>query len=165
MPFLITYWKQIASFLAILVFIGLVHHRGYVAGEASVQARWDAQKVLDLQAVDKAEAKTDTINLNSEKVTQDENTKLNTSDIATTDYYSSHPVPIPNNRMQQSTVRETSSSEVSSVSTATEQPNQNTTDTIPRADYEALANDCLATTIQLDNAQEWAKEQAQVNAE
>jgi len=165
MLFLMTYWKQLGIVILLSLAILGAYLRGHEAGEAKIQARWDAQKVLDLQAVAKAEAKTDTINLNSEKVTQDENTKLNTSDIATTDYYSSHPVPIPHNRVQQSTVRKTSSSEVSSVPTTTEQSNQNTTDTVPRADYEALANDCLATTIQLDNAQQWAKEQVQVNAE
>ena len=165
MPFLMTYWKQLGIVILLSLAILGAYLKGHEAGEAKIQARWDAQKVLDLQAVDKAEAKTDTINLNSEKVTQDENTKLNTSDIATADYYSSHPVPIPHNRVQQSTTRKTSSSEVSSVPTTTEQSNQNTTDTVSRADYEALANDCLATTIQLDNAQQWAKEQVQVNAE
>jgi len=94
MLFLMTYWKQLGIVILLSLAILGAYLRGHEAGEAKIQARWDAQKVLDLQAVAKAEAKTDTINLNSEKVTQDENTKLNTSDIATTDYYSSHPVPI-----------------------------------------------------------------------
>jgi len=60
---------------------------------------------------------------------------------------------------------ETNSSQVSTIPSFTEQSNDNTANAVSRADYEKLANDCLATTIQLDNAQEWAAEQVKLDAE
>jgi len=164
MPFLMTYWKQLGIVILLSLAILGAYLKGHEAGEAKIQARWDAQKVLDLQAVAKAEAKTEIIETNGNKVTENDNIQLQKTIDTTANYYSSHSVPTNPNRVQ-STTRKTSSSEVSSVPTTTEQSNQNTTDTVSRADYEALANDCLATTIQLDNAQQWAKEQVQVNAE
>ena len=162
MPFLMTYWKQLGLVILLATAIIGSYIRGHESGEAKIQAQWDAQKVLDMQAVAKAEAKTDAINSNSEKVTQDANKSFSTNLVDNSHYYNTHVVPT--NRMRQSN-REASSSEVSSVSTTTDKPNAEASDTISRADYEALANDCLATTIQLNNAQEWAEEQIKLDAD
>ena len=56
----------------------------------------------------------------------------------------------------------TSSGKMSIVSDPTRQSDEKTANTISRADYDSLADQCLATTIQLDNAQDWAKEQVKI---
>lgn len=160
MPFLLSYWKQVAIGLVVLVFIGLVHHKGYVAGKAAVQYEWDAQKLVDAQIAAEAANKTATIVVNSNKGTQNANVEFGKSKDATKGYYSTHAVP----GMRSSTklcnsTSKTNSSKVSSVSNIARQSEESTANSVSSADYEKLANECLETTIQLNNAQEWAQEQ------
>ena len=163
MPFLLDYWKQIAIGLAVLVFIGLVHHKGYVAGEAAVQTKWDAQKLLDAQVVAEAANKTATIVVNSNKGTEDANVKLSKSKESTKGYYSTHSVPGVHYATELcKPATKTDSSKMPSVSNSTRQSEESTANAISRADYEKLANECLETTIQLDNAQKWAQEQVTI---
>ena len=164
MPFLLMYWKQLAIVGAIVIILPVTFYKGYESGKAKIQAEWNQQQVVDAQAVAIADNKTATQVINAQKVTQDENTKLKQDISVNTDYYSHHTVHGVTYRMCKP-VTETSSSEVSTISTTTEQPNNETTNAVSRTDYEKLANDCLATTLQLDNAQEWAAEQVKVDAE
>ena len=164
MPFLLMYWKQLAIVGAIIIILPITYYKGFEAGKDKVQAEWNQQQVLDAQAVAIADNKTATQVINAQKVTQDENTKLKQDISVNTDYYSHHTVSGVTYRMCKP-VTETSSSQVSTIPSSTEQSNDNTTNAVSRTDYEKLANDCLATTIQLDNAQEWAAEQVKVDAE
>lgn len=164
MPFLLMYWKQLAIVGAIVIILPITYFKGYESGKAKIQAEWNQQQVLDLQAVAIADNKTATQVINAQKVTQNENLNLKQNLDSTHDYYSNHTVHGVTYRMCKP-VTETSSSEVSTISTTTEQPNNETTNAVSRTDYEKLANDCLATTLQLDNAQEWAAEQVKVDAE
>ena len=164
MPFLLMYWKQLAIVGAIVIILPITYFKGYESGKAKIQAKWNQQQVLDAQAVAIADNKTATQVINAQKVTQDENTKLKQDISVNTDYYSHHTVSGVTYRMCKP-VTETSSSQVSTIPSSTEQSNDNTTNAVSRTDYEKLANDCLATTIQLDNAQEWAAEQVKVDAE
>ena len=164
MPFLLMYWKQLAIVGAIVIILPITYFKGYESGKAKIQAEWNQQQVLDAQAVAIADNKTATQVINAQKVTQDENTKLKQDISVNTDYYSHHTVSGVTYGMCKP-VTETSSSEVSTISTIAEQPNNETTNAVSRTDYEKLANDCLATTLQLDNAQEWAAEQVKVDAE
>ena len=164
MPFLLMYWKQLAIVGAIVIILPITYFKGYESGKAKIQAKWNQQQVLDAQAVAIADNKTATQVINAQKVTQDENTKLKQDISVNTDYYSHHTVSGVTYRMCKP-VTETSSSQVSTIPSSTEQSNDNTTNAVSRTDYEKLANDCLATTLQLDNAQEWAAEQVKVDAE
>ena len=164
MPFLLMYWKQLAIVGAIVIILPITYFKGYESGKAKIQAKWNQQQVLDAQAVAIADNKTATQVINAQKVTQDENTKLKQDISVNTDYYSHHTVSGVTYRMCKP-VTETNSSEVSTIPSSTEQSNDNTTNAVSRTDYEKLANDCLATTLQLDNAQEWAAEQVKVDAE
>jgi len=164
MPFLLMYWKQLAIIGAIVIILPVTFYKGYESGKAKVQAEWNQQQVVDAQAVAIADNKTATQVINAQKVTQDENTKLKQDISVNTDYYSHHTVSGTSYGVFKS-VTKASSSQVSTISTATEQPNNETANAVSRTDYEKLANDCLATTIQLDNAQEWAAEQVKVDAE
>ena len=164
MPFLLMYWKQLAIVGAIVIILPITYFKGYESGKAKIQAKWNQQQVLDAQAVAIADNKTTTQVINAQKVTQDENTKLKQDISVNTDYYSHHTVSGVTYRMCKP-VTETSSSQVSTIPSSTEQSNDNTTNAVSRTDYEKLANDCLATTLQLDNAQEWAAEQVKVDAE
>ena len=164
MPFLLMYWKQLAIVGAIVIILPITYFKGYESGKAKIQAKWNQQQVLDAQAVAIADNKTTTQVINAQKVTQDENTKLKQDISVNTDYYSHHTVSGTSYGVFKP-VTETSSSQVSTIPTATEQPNNNTADSVSRTDFDKLANDCLATTLQLDNAQAWAAEQATINAE
>ena len=122
MPFLLGYWKQIAIGLAVLVFIGLVHHKGYVAGKAAVQAEWDAQKLVDAQVAAEAASKTATIVVNSNKGTQNANVEFGKSKYATKEYYSTHAVPgVHYSTKLCNSTSKTNSSKVPSVSNAARQ--------------------------------------------
>ena len=164
MPFLLMYWKQLAIVGAIVIILPITYFKGYESGKAKIQAEWNQQQVVDAQAVAIADNKTATQVINAQKVTQDENTKLKQDISVNTDYYSHHTVSGVTYRMCKP-VTEASSSQVSTIPSSTEQSNDNTTNAVSRTDYEKLANDCLATTLQLDNAQEWAAEQVKVDAE
>ena len=164
MPFLLMYWKQLAIVGAIVIILPITYFKGYESGKAKIQAKWNQQQVLDAQAVAIADNKTATQVINAQKVTQDENTKLKQDISVNTDYYSHHTVSGVTYRMCKP-VTEASSSQVSTIPSSTEQSNDNTANAVSRTDYEKLANDCLATTLQLDNAQEWAAEQVKVDAE
>ena len=63
------YWKQIVVGLSLLLSIGLIYHKGYTEGKASIQAEWDQQKIVDAQAVAIADNKTATIVTQSNKQT------------------------------------------------------------------------------------------------
>ena len=158
------YWKQLAIVGVIVIVLPVTFYKGYESGKAHVQALWNQQQVLDLQAVAIADNKTATQVINAEKVTQNENIKLKQNNTQYNDYYSQHAVAGTSYGVFKP-IGEASSSQVSTISTATEQPNNETANAVSRADYEKLANDCLATTIQLNNAQEWAAEQVKVDAE
>jgi len=164
MPFLLMYWKQLAIVGAIVIVLPVTFYKGYESGKAHVQALWNQQQVLDAQAVAIADNKTATQVINAQKVTQNENTKLKQDISVNTDYYSHHTVSGTSYGVFKP-IGEASSSQVSTISTTTEQPNNETANAVSRTDYEKLANDCLATTLQLDNAQEWAAEQVKVDAE
>ena len=164
MPFLLMYWKQLAIVGAIVIVLPVTFYKGYESGKAHVQALWNQQQVVDAQAVAIADNKTSTQDIKAQKVTQNENTKLNQDISVNTDYSSHHTVSGTSYGVFKP-VTEASSSQVSTISTTTEQSNDNTANAVSRTDYEKLANDCLATTIQLDNAQEWATEQDKVDAE
>ena len=164
MPTLLLYWKQLAIIGAIVIILPVTFYKGYESGKAKVQADWNQQQVLDAQAVAIADNKTATQVINAQKVTQDENTKLKQDISVNTDYYSHHTVSGTSYGVFKP-VTKASSSQVSTISTTTEQPNNETANAVSRTDYEKLANDCLATTLQLDNAQEWAAEQVKVDAE
>ena len=164
MPTLLLYWKQLAIIGAIVIILPVTFYKGYESGKAKVQADWNQQQVLDAQAVAIADNKTATQVINAQKVTQDENTKLKQDISVNTDYYSHHTVSGTSYGVFKS-VTKANSSQVSTIPSSTEQSNDNTTNAVSRTDYEKLANDCLATTLQLDNAQEWAAEQVKVDAE
>ena len=164
MIFLLSYWKQLAIIGAIVIILPVTFYKGYESGKAHVQAEWNQQSILDAQTVAIADNKTAALVINSQKVTQNENLNLKQNLDSTHDYYSNHTVHGVTYRMCKP-VTETSSSEVSTISTIAEQPNNETANAVSRSDYEKLANDCLATTLQLDNAQTWAAEQATINAE
>ena len=164
MPFLLMYWKQLAIVGAIVIILPITYFKGYESGKAKIQEEWTQQQVLDAQAVAIADNKTATQVINAQKVTQDENTKLKQDISVNTDYYSHHTVSGTSYGVFKP-IGEASSSQMSAISTTTEQPNNETVNAVSRSDYEKLANDCLATTLQLDNAQEWAKQQVEVNAE
>ena len=164
MPTLLLYWKQLAIIGAIVIVLPVTFYKGYESGKAHVQALWTQQQVVDAQAVAIADNKTATQVINAQKVTQNENLNLKQNLDSTHDYYSNHTVRGVTYRMCKP-VTKTDSGEMSTISTITEQPNNNTADSVSRSDYEKLANDCLATTLQLDNAQTWAVEQATINAE
>ena len=164
MPFLLMYWKQLAIVGAIVIILPITYFKGYESGKAKIQEEWNQQQVLDAQAVAIADNKTTTQVINAQKVTQDENTKLKQDISVNTDYYSHHTVSGTSYGVFKP-IGEASSSQMSAISTTTEQPNNETTNAVSRTDYEKLANDCLATTLQLDNAQEWAAEQVKVDAE
>ena len=164
MPFLLMYWKQLAIVGAIVIILPITYFKGYESGKAKIQAEWNQQQVVDAQAVAIADNKTATQVINAQKVTQDENTKLKQDISVNTDYYSHHTVSGVTYGVFKP-VTEASSSQVSTIPSSTEQSNDNTTNAVSRTDYEKLANDCLATTLQLDNAQEWAAEQVKVDAE
>ena len=164
MPFLLMYWKQLVIVGAIVIVLPVTFYKGYESGKAHVQAKWNQQQVADAQAVAIADNKTATQVINAQKVTQNENTKLKQDISVNTDYYSHHTVSGTSYGVFKP-IGEASSSQVSTISSSTEQSNNETADSVSRTDYEKLANDCLATTLQLDNAQEWAAEQVKVDAE
>ena len=158
------YWKQLAIVGAIVIVLPVTFYKGYESGKSHVQALWNQQQVVDAQAVAIADNKTATQVINAQKVTQNENTKLKQDISVNTDYYSHHTVSGTSYGVFKP-IGEASSSQMSTISTTTEQSNDNTTNAVSRTDFDKLANDCLATTLQLDNAQEWAAEQVKVDAE
>ena len=164
MPFLLMYWKQLAIVGAIVIILPITYFKGYESGKAKIQEEWNQQQVVDAQAVAIADNKTATQVINAQKVTQDENTKLKQDISVNTDYYSHHTVSGTSYGVFKS-VTEASSSQVSAVPETAKQLDNETANAVSRTDYEKLANDCLATTLQLDNAQEWAAEQVKVDAE
>ena len=164
MPTLLLYWKQLAIVGAIVIILPVTFYKGYESGKAKIQAEWNQQQVVDAQAVAIADNKTATQVINAQKVTQNENTKLKQDISVNTDYYSHHTVSGVTYGVFKP-VTEASSSQVSTIPSSTEQSNDNTADSVSRTDFDKLANDCLATTLQLDNAQAWAAEQVKVDAE
>ena len=164
MPTLLLYWKQLAIIGAIVIVLPVTFYKGYESGKAHVQALWTQQQVVDAQAVAIADNKTATQVINAQKVTQNENLNLKQNLDSTHDYYSNHTVRGVTYRMCKP-VTKTSSSQMSTISTIAEQPNNETANAVSRSDFDKLANDCLATTLQLDNAQTWAAEQVKVDAE
>jgi hypothetical protein len=164
MIFLLSYWKQLAIIGAIVIILPVTFYKGYESGKAHVQAEWNQQSILDAQTVAIADNKTAAQVINAQKVTQNENLNLKQNLDSTHDYYSHHNVAGIDYRVCNPSGK-TDSSEMPSVPNSTNQPNDNTTDTVSRTDFEKLANDCLATTLQLDNAQEWAMEQVKLNVE
>ena len=164
MPFLLMYWKQLTVIGAIIIILPVTYYKGYESGKAKIQAEWNQQQVVDAQAVAIADNKTATQVINAQKVTENDDTKLKQDISVNTDYYSHHTVSGTSYGVFKPNT-ETNSSQVSTIPSFTEQSNDNTANAVSRADYEKLANDCLATTIQLDNAQEWAAEQVKVDAE
>ena len=164
MPFLLIYWKQLAIIGAIVIILPITYFKGYESGKAKIQEEWNQQQVLDAQAVAIADNKTATKVINAQKVTQNENTQLTQDISVNTDYYSHHLVAGTSYGVFKS-VTEASSSQVSAVPETAKQLDNETANAVSRSDYEKLANDCLATTLQLDNAQTWAAEQATINAE
>lgn len=164
MPFLLMYWKQLAIIGAVIIILPITYYKGFEAGKDKVQAEWNQQQVVDAQAVAIADNKTIATNINSQKVTQDENLNLKQNLSSNNDYYSHHLVAGVTYRVCKP-VKETNSSEMPIVPDTAQQPNDNSTNAVSSADFEKLANDCLATTLQLNNAQDWAMEQVKVNAE
>ena len=164
MIFLLRYWKYLAAAFAIIAIVGTIHHSGYVAGKEKVQAAWNTQKVLDAQEAARAAAKTASIVVKSETGTQNANDLFKTEVDSNKGYYDIHSLPHPKLPIgvRKSAIGKTNSSQMSKLSSVAEQPDTTSADTVPRADFEKLANDCLATTIQLNNAQEWAAEQAKI---
>ena len=158
------YWKQLAIVGAIVIILPITYFKGYESGKAKIQEEWNQQQVVDAQAVAIADNKTATQVINAQKVTQDENTKFKQDISNSANYYSHHTVSGVAYGVFKP-VTEASSSQLSTIPSSTEQSNTTTSDSVSRTDYEKLANDCLATTIQLDNAQEWAAEQVKVDAE
>ena len=158
---LLKYWKQIAVVFTLLGILLFAHHAGYNSGKKEIQAAWDAQKLVDLKAAAQAEAKTTSIVVKSETETQHANDLFkNEVDRFKGFYNLSNIANITG--MRKPTLGKTNSSPVSQLSSDSGQLETTSADTVPRADYEKLANDCLATTIQLNNAQEWAAEQAKI---
>lgn len=158
---LLKYWKQIAAVFAVIGLLFVIHHSGYVAGKKEIQTAWDAQKLVDAQAAAKAAAKTATIVVNSETETQHANDLFkNEVDRFKSIYNNSN--SIPTTGVRKPTVRKANSSAVSQLSSNSGQFETTSADTVPRADYQKLADDCLVTTIQLNNAQDWAAEQAKI---
>ena len=164
MPFLLMYWKQLAIIGAIVIILPVTFYKGYESGKAKIQAEWNQQQVVDAQAVAIADNKTATQVINAQKVTQNENIKLKQNNTQYNDYYSHHIVPRTSYGVFKPNT-EACDSKMSTIPDTPTQSNDNTANAVSRADYEKLANDCLATTIQLDNAQEWAAEQVKVDAE
>ena len=161
MIFLLKYWKYLAATFAIVAFVFTIHHSGYVAGKEKIQAAWNAQKVVDAQEAARAAAKTTSIVVKSETETQHANDLFkNEVDRFKGFYNLSNIANITG--MRKPTLGKTNSSPVSQLSSDSGQLETTSADTVPRADFEKLANDCLATTIQLNNAQEWAAEQAKI---
>ena len=165
MPFLLMYWKQLAIVGAIVIVLPVTFYKGYESGKAHVQAEWNQQQVVDAQAVAIADNKTATQVINAQKVTQNENTKLKQDISVNTDYYSHHTVSGVAYGVFKP-IGETSNCQMPPQDAIiTKQLDNETANAVSRSDYEKLANDCLATTIQLDNAQEWAQEQIKLDAE
>lgn len=157
------YWKQIVVGLSLLLSIGLIYHKGYTEGKASIQAEWDQQKIVDAQAVAIADNKTATIVTQSNKQTGLANEQFIHIIDSAKDYYTTHFVPGVHYATELlNATTKTSSGKMSIVSDPTRQSDEKTANTISRADYDSLADQCLATTIQLDNAQDWAKEQVKI---
>ena len=159
------YWKQLAIVGAIVIILPITYFKGYESGKAKIQAEWNQQQVLDAQAVAIADNKTIATNINSQKVTQDENLNLKQNLSSNNDYYSHHLVAGTSYGVFKPAVTKADSSEMPIVPDTSKQPDDQTANAVSRTDYEKLANDCLATTLQLDNAQEWAAEQVKVDAE
>ena len=159
------YWKQLVIVGAIVIVLPVTFYKGYESGKAHVQALWTQQQVVDAQAVAIADNKTIATNINSQKVTQDENLNLKQNLSSNNDYYSHHLVAGTSYGVFKPAVTKADSSEMPIVPDTSKQPDDQTANAVSRTDYEKLANDCLATTLQLDNAQEWAAEQVKVDAE
>ena len=164
MIFLLSYWKQLMVIAAFIVVLPVTYYKGYESGKVKIQEEWNQQQIVDAQAVAIANNKTAALVINSQKVTQNENLNFKQNLDSTSDYYSHHNVAGIDYRVCNS-IGKANNGEMPIVSNSTEQPDQQTPNAVSRSDYEKLANDCLATTLQLDNAQEWAAEQVKVDAE
>ena len=164
MIFLLSYWKQLAIIGAIIIILPITYYKGFESGKAKIQAEWNQQQVVDAQAVAIADNKTATQVINAQKVTENDDTKLKQDISNNANYYSHHIVPGTSHGVFKPNT-EACDSKMSTIPDTSTQSNDNTTNAVSRTDYEKLANDCLATTLQLDNAQTWAAEQATINAE
>lgn len=158
------FWKQYAIGAAFILSAIYAYYSGYESGKLHVQSLWNQQQVLDNQAAAIADNKAKTITINSEKVTKDDNLKLKQTLSSTNNYYSNHRVPGVSYSLFKPDDK-ANSSEVPNVSNTTKQLDNEASNTVSSTDFEKLANDCLATTIQLNNAQDWAAEQVKINAE
>jgi hypothetical protein len=162
-------WKPVALVLVVLGLLWYVHHDGFKAGEASTQAKWDAETVKVARETEAQRIKTAVINENSQKDLTDENTKLKQSLASQQDYYQHHPVLLPV-RVRNHTAGSTgSTSGVPSIPDTAGQPDSTNTDpvsysgTVDKADFNQLADDCLATTKMLNNAKEWGVKQKAIH--
>ena len=164
MPFLLMYWKQLAIVATFVVILPVTFYKGYESGKAKIQAEWNQQQVVDAQAVAIADNKTATQVINAQKVTENDDTKLKQDISNNANYYSHHIIAGTSYGVFKPNT-EACDSKMSTIPDTSTQSNENTANAVSRADYEKLANDCLATTIQLDNAQEWAAEQVKLDAE
>ena len=161
------YWKQVLAIGGIFAFIFVIHHSGYTSGKKEVQITWDAQKLVDAQVAAKAAAKTATIVVKSATGTQDANSLFKKNIAKYKDHYNSNNLPsiVYSAGVLDASVRKANSSTMSDVSVIAEQPNATSADTVSRTEFNQLANDCLATTLQLNNAQDWAADQDKIYAQ
>ena len=165
MPTLLLYWKQLAIIGAIVIVLPVTFYKGYESGKAHVQALWNQQQLVDAKAVAISENKTAIKVINAEKVTQNDNTKFKQDISNSANYYSNHTVSGVSYGVFKP-IGETSNCQMPTQdATVTKQLDNETANAVSRTDYEKLANDCLATTIQLNNAQEWAQEQIKLDAD
>jgi len=155
MLFLAAYWKQIAILAVLVGSILYSHHIGYVSGKETIQINWDKQKVVDSIAAEKAVLITAKVTTDSNKETQNANTKFNQI------FNSISPTP-GSDWLRIISTSQSNSSTVSSVPTLTKQLDSEAPDTVSRASFEKLESDCTETTKQLLNAQDWALEQAAI---
>ena len=158
------YWKQLTACVAIFGLLFAIHHSGYLSGKKDIQTQWDAQKLVDAQVAAQAAAKTATIVVKSETGTQDANLLFKKNITKFKDHYNSGVVPTINYSagVLDASVAKANSSTVPELSGNSGQSKTASADTVPRAELNQLANDCLATTIQLNNAQAWALEQEKI---
>lgn len=161
---LLNYWKQIVGAIAIFGLLFYIHHSGYDSGKNEVQVLWDKQKVLDAQVAATAVVKNQTIEAKSETETKNDNSLFTQNVAKLKDYYNLSIMPHINNStgVRKPAARKTNRSEVPSVPSVASQPDTTSADTVSRTEFDKLANDCLATTLQLNDAKQWAEDQAKI---
>lgn len=160
-------WKPFLFLAAIFAAAIYAHHTGFVAGKAEVQTKWDAESLLMARAAATQQAHNISIEAESTKGLQDENKQLKDSLASVQDYYEHHPVRLPS-RVRVGTTSKSDHSAVPFVPETAGQPEtRNTNDVsdtgyVSKEDFNQLADDCLATTEMLVNAQHWGAEQTNI---